>query len=102
MCELTFAIVSAAKSGQRWSRSTGGKHFLKNREITERKQRQTVCLQMSFSHRLVLEAVGSDHSLSQVQNISSNVCSVKNTRVNFPVCGGYNTFSNLKLFLYSR
>lgn len=61
----------------------GGKHFLKNRKITERKQRQTVCVQMCFSHRLVLEAVGSDHGLSQVQNISSNICNMKNKTVNF-------------------
>lgn len=47
-------------------------------------RRVCVCVQVCSSHRLVLEAVGSDHGLSQVQNIGSDVCGGKNTTVILP------------------
>lgn len=56
---------------QRWS---GTKAFGGGQENHSRKTETDGVFTEGFTHRLVLEAIGSDHGLSQVQNISSYIC----------------------------
>lgn len=100
--ELTFAKASAGGSGRRRSGPKGRKAFLKNRKIRERKPRQTVCLRMCVAHRLVLEAVGGDHGLSQVQNVSSHICKCEKLLSQHHVWDRRDRSSNVKEFLHSR